>query len=54
MEFGVDPRAVGEMSMYEIFSTFSKMAKKDAPMSDDKYDALLDAVANMNLPDVRL
>lgn len=38
--------------MYEIFSMFAKMAKKDAPMSDEKLDELMESVAAMNLPDV--
>jgi hypothetical protein len=54
LEFGVDPRAAGEMSLYEIFSMFAKLAKKDAVMSDKDFDAAKDWIRGLNLPDVRI
>lgn len=55
LEFGVDPRAAGDMSLYEIFSMFAKMKKdKDKLMSDDEFEAAKDRWRKMNLPDVRI
>lgn len=48
------------MSLYEIVGMLkalesrTKKADTSAPMSDEEFDALKDAVRAMNLPDVRL
>jgi hypothetical protein len=48
------------MSLYEIMSMNAALEKMDknasdsAPMTDEEFDALKDAVRAMNLPDVRL
>lgn len=54
LEFGIDPRAVGEMSLYEIFSMFAKMGKKDPLMTDEQFEASKERWRSLNLPDVKV
>lgn len=55
---GVSPLEIHRMSLYEIASMNAALRKMDKPsdeaMSDDEFDALIDKVRAMNLPDVRI
>lgn len=55
---GVSPLEIQRMSLYEIASMNAALRKMDKPsdetMSDDEFDALIDRVRAMNLPDVRV
>lgn len=55
---GVSPLEIQKMSLYEIASMNAELRKLDKPtdeaMSDDEFDALIDRVRAMNMPDVRI